>query len=297
MVAAPIVVGYDASEQSAVAVRWAAAEAALAGADVLVVHVWGFADRPGGGAGSSPLGQAVLAGVQAVADEGAEIVRRADASVAVSAVIGHGSPAQALVDRAHGARMLVLGRHGTGWFNEALTGSVATGAVQRATCPVVVVPADSAERRATGVVVVGIDGSAGADTALLTAVDEAVLRGSTLRIVTSWTRAEASATLSYWAVAYPGITPDEMALAHAERVQAAARALLAERELSIEVAWEVTEGPAAHVLTQASAAADLVVVGARGRGGLAGLLLGSVSRGVVRRSRCPVLVTRADVTA
>ncbi|MDM8084538.1 universal stress protein [Cellulomonas cellasea] len=292
---APIVVGYDASEQAAVAVRWAAGEAARSGRELLVVHAWGFADRPGGGAGHSPLGEAVLAGVQAVADEGAAIARAAAPGVAATGVVGHGSPAQALVDHARDARMLVLGRHGAGWFSGALTGSVATGAVQRASCPVAVVPADALEHARTDVVVVGVDGSAGSDTALLAAAAEAESRGATLRVVTTWTAAEASSALSYWAVAYPTVTPDEMALAHAERVQEAARTVLAERGARLEVSWEVTEGPAPHVLAQASTGADLVVVGARGRGGLAGLLLGSVSRNVVRRSHCPVLVTRADI--
>ncbi|WP_066581507.1 universal stress protein [Cellulomonas timonensis] len=293
--AAPIVVGYDASEQAAVAVKWAAGEAVRSASELIVVHAWGFADRPGGGAGHSPLGEAVLAGVQAVADDGAAIARAAAPGLQASGVVGHGSPAQALVDHAHGARMLVLGRHGTGWFSGALTGSVATGAVQRASCPVAVVPADSLEHPRTDVVVVGVDGSPGSDTALLAAADEATARDAMLRVVTSWTSAEATSTLSYWAVAYPSVTPDEMALAHAERVQEAARAILDERAAELEVAWEVTEGPAPHVLAQASTAADLVVVGARGRGGLAGLLLGSVSRNVVRRSHCPVLVTRADI--
>ncbi|WP_448630038.1 universal stress protein [Cellulomonas soli] len=72
-----VVVGYDASQQSATAVRWAAREAARTGSPLLVVHVWGFAHQRTGGAGTSWLGAQVIAGVQAVADEGVAVALEA----------------------------------------------------------------------------------------------------------------------------------------------------------------------------------------------------------------------------
>lgn len=286
-----VVVGYDASERSAAAVRWAAREAARTASPLLVVHVWGFAHQRTGGAGTSWLGAQVVAGVQAVADEGVAVALAAAPDVHARGFVGHGPPAQVLVDHSRDARLVVLGRHGTGWVREAVVGSVAAGVVQHAFCPVAVVP--EGEWTAHGVVLVGVDGSAGADLALDTAAELALARDAELRAVTTWTSVPVTSTMSYWVVAYPDATPDQLALAHAEQVQEVARARLARTAPEAKASWEITEGRAADVLVRASQSADLVVVGARGRGGLAGLLLGSVSRGVVRRAACPVLVTRA----
>lgn len=286
-----VVVGYDASERSAAAVRWAAQEAARTASPLLVVHVWGFAHQRTGGAGTSWLGAQVVAGVQAVADEGVAVALEAAPQVHARGFVGHGPPAQVLVDHSRDARLVVLGRHGTGWVREAVVGSVAAGVVQHAFCPVAVVP--EGEWSVHGVVVVGVDGSAGADLALDTAAEHAQARDAELRVVTSWTSVPVTSTMSYWVVAYPDASPDQLALAHAEQVQEVARARLARTAPEVKASWEIAEGRAADVLARASRSADLVVVGARGRGGLAGLLLGSVSRGVVRRAECPVLVTRA----
>ncbi|MFI2754509.1 universal stress protein [Cellulomonas sp. P22] len=290
---APVVVGYDTSEQSVAAVRWAAQEALRSRSELVVVHVWGFAHQPESAASRTWLREQVLAGVQAVADEGAFLAAEAAPGVVVTAVVGHGSPAQALVDRSTEARMLVLGRHGTGWFQEMVLGSVAVAAVQHATCPVAVVPQEAVGRDPRGLVVVGTDGSAGGDGALVTAAEQAVLRGADLRVVTTWTSTPVTSSMSYWVEAYPDVTPDEVAMAAAERVQETAREGFAQDYPDLEVSWDVAEGPASHVLVRASSDADLTVVGARGLGGLAGLLLGSVSRGVVRGAHSPVLVTRS----
>ncbi|GAA3803056.1 universal stress protein [Cellulomonas soli] len=286
-----VVVGYDASEHSVAAVRWAAREAARTASPLLVVHVWGFAHQRTGGAGTSWLGAQVVAGVQAVADEGVALAVEAAPEVHARGFVGHGPPAQVLVDHSRDARLVVLGRHGTGWVREAVIGSVAASVVQHAFCPVVVVPTGDVPDH--GVVVVGVDGSAGADAALDTAAEHSASRGAALRVLTAWTTVPVTSTMSYWVIAYPDSTPDQLALAHAEQVQEVARARLARTAPELQASWEIVEGRASDVLTAAARGADLVVVGARGRGGLAGLLLGSVSRGVVRHSPCPVLVTRS----
>lgn len=291
---APVVVGYDTSEQSAAAVRWAAQEALRSQSELVVVHVWGFAHQPQGEASRTWLREQVLAGVQAVADEGALLGAEAAPGVTATGVVGHGSPAQALVDRSAEARMLVLGRHGTGRFQEMVLGSVAVAAVQHATCPVAVVPQEAVDRHLRGLVVVGIDGSAGGDGALVTAAEEATLRGADLRVVTTWTSTPISSTMAYWVEAYPDVSPDEVAMTQAERVQATAREGFAQDHPDLEVSWDIAEGPASRVLVRASSDADLTVVGARGLGGLTGLLLGSVSRAVVRGAHSPVLVTRSE---
>lgn len=292
---AQVVVGYDGSERSAAAVRWAAQEAARTASPVLVVHVWGFAGQPSGGAGTSRLGAQVIAGIQEIAEDGARVARQAAPELPVTGTIGHGSPAQVLVDLSEGARLLVLGRRGAGWFTEALTGSVTAAVVQRASCPVVVVPHESAERESAGLVVVGIDGSPGADGALDAAATHARERGARLRVLTAWVPHGPRPTMSYWSRAYPDLSPDDVAQAEAERIQEEARESFAGDFPDVEVAWDIEAGPPATVLVEASKAADLTVVGARGSGGLAGLMVGSVSRGVVRHAHGPVLVTRSAV--
>jgi nucleotide-binding universal stress UspA family protein len=291
-----VVVGYDESPESADAVRWAALEAVRHGCALDVVHVWGFAHEPHGGAGSSPLGQRVLAAVEEVAHAGAQIARAAAPGVDVRAAVHHGPPAQVLVGLAHEARVLVLGRHGSGRFPGGFLGSVAGAVLAHAPCPVVVVPEGAVTGESYGSVVVGFDGSPGAYGALDAAARAATERGASLQVVTAWSPATETRALSYWALAYPDATPGEVALGRAEVLQEAARTWLAERSPGLEVGWDIEGGRAVEVLTEASRHADLTVVGARGLGGLTGLLLGSVSRGVVHRAQNAVLVTRAVET-
>ena len=136
-----VVAGYDDSAESAAAVRWAAAEAVRFGAPLEVVHVWGFAGEPHGGAGSSRLGEQVLAAVQAVADAGADLARESAPGVDVSAVVRHGSVGEVLVDLSRDALLVVVGRRGSGRVAGGLLGSVAHAVLHLAHCPVVVVPA------------------------------------------------------------------------------------------------------------------------------------------------------------
>ena len=103
--------------------------------------------------------------------------------------------------------------------------------------------------------------------------------------------------MTYWTLAYPDLSPGEVALQRAERVQAEAETWWAGAHPDIPVEWEVSAGSPVDVLVEASRDAGLVVVGARGRGGLASLLLGSVSRGVVHRAHAPVMVTRVGARA
>jgi len=287
---APVVVGYDASPESTVAVRWAAREASRRGVALDVVHVWGFAGEPRGGAGSGWLGEKVAEAVHAVADEGADAGRAQAPGLEVTGVVAYGSPAQALVDRAATAALLVVARSGTGRSPTSMVGSVAAGVLAHAPCPVVCVPASTDLDAGRRSVVVGLDGSPGSTAALAEAVE--IADGAPLTVVTTWTPITETTTLTYWATAYPDSSPDQVAAERAERVQEQARDWVTERFPDVEVSWVVERGRAGDVLVELSRHAGLTVIGARGRGGLASLLLGSVSRSVVRRAHGPVLVTR-----
>lgn len=289
-----VVVGYDGSAEGVAAVRWAAREAARQSLPLQVVHVWGLSgqlDLP-------PLGAAsayVRAGAQEVADEGGAVALEAAPGLDVSVVLADGPPAQALVDRAAGAAYLVVGRQGAGRLSGILMGSVALGTVQHAGCPVVVVPRTQVEPAATGRVVVGVDGSSAALGAVVAAARHAVVRGDRLVLVTAWRSPVHGRSLASWLREQPDLAPDDLARDAARRAQEPAVALLAEQFPGLEVEPVVEEGPAAHVLAQHAERADLLVVGTRGRGGIAGLVLGSVSQWLVARAACPVLVSRVGV--
>jgi len=150
-------------------------------------------------------------------------------------------------------------------------------------------------------IVVGVDGSPGSREALRWALDEARRREATLRIVHAWMVPLVEAMPEPWVL---GLTPpapsDEEVYEH---LRAAAQAVLdsavddAKAEPAVEVEGELVEGRAAPALIEAARDADLLVVGSRGRGGFAGLLLGSVSAQCAHHSPCPLVVVPPDAAA
>jgi nucleotide-binding universal stress UspA family protein len=151
---------------------------------------------------------------------------------------------------------------------------------------------DVAERvEVDGGVVVGDDGSECAALALRWGAEEARLRKCVLHIVRAWSISSAPRPRS-WKVGYaPSLEEYEEAVVEEMRRD------LAEHvgdfdELTIE--YHPVHAPSAQALLSASTGADLLVVGSRGRGGFAGLVLGSVSEQVVRHAGCPVVVIRSN---
>ncbi|MGY3564787.1 universal stress protein [Sinomonas sp. RB5] len=134
-------------------------------------------------------------------------------------------------------------------------------------------------------IVVGVDGSPASGKALDWAIEEARLRGGSLRVITAWH--------------YPvlgdaaGAGPDVDVFRQSAADDQAALLSAAGGERS-GLSAEVIEGSAVQVLLDAARDADLLVVGSRGHGGFAGLLLGSVSAQLVHHAPCPVLVVREN---
>ncbi|UZN04620.1 universal stress protein [Cellulomonas sp. S1-8] len=288
---AHVVVGYDGSPESVAAVRWAAGAARRRGMPLQVVHVWGLA----GHLDTPPLRATsayVRAGAQEVAEEGAQIARAAAPDIEVTGVLDDGPPARALVDRAAHAALIVLGRHGAARLSGVLLGSVALGTLQHAPCPVVVVPRTDGDRAPTGLVVVGVDGSRHALGAVDAAGRYAAGADAHVRVVACWQVPVHGRSLMAWLREFPEVPPEDLAVQAAERALEGARALITERYPQVEVELLVEEGPTARVLARHAEKADLLVVGTRGRGGLAGLVLGSVSQWLVARAACPVAVSR-----
>jgi nucleotide-binding universal stress UspA family protein len=138
-------------------------------------------------------------------------------------------------------------------------------------------------------IVVGIDGSEGSHRALRWAYEEARVHGAKLLVVTAWMVPAPPVAPPY------GSFPWEGSFDFSETAKEALTTSISEvlgSDPGVEVESEVVEGNAPLVLLEKSATADLLVVGSRGHGAFAGMLLGSVSQHVTAHAKCPVVVIR-----
>ena len=141
-------------------------------------------------------------------------------------------------------------------------------------------------------IVVGVDGSEGAASALEFAAAEAALRGATVRIVSAW---DLPPTVYEAGLApAPPLIPETMEALSERAQQLADEGLATVKKLQPSVSGEAVavQGQAADALLAQAEEADLIVVGRRGLGGFKSLLLGSVSQQVVQHASCPVVVVR-----
>lgn len=147
-------------------------------------------------------------------------------------------------------------------------------------------------RADTNTIVVGVDHSEGAKEALRFALDEAKLRGASVRAVHAWTFVPPGA--GFIETGYTGADVDVSELhGAAETVLASTIAEVAAADAGVTIERRVVEGTPAGVLVDEARDADLLVVGSRGHGGFTGLLLGSVSQQVAHHASCPVVIVRA----
>jgi nucleotide-binding universal stress UspA family protein len=142
-----------------------------------------------------------------------------------------------------------------------------------------------------GGVVVGHDGSGCAQGALTWAANLAERAGWPLHVVRAWRIATAPQPASWVPGFVPPITDYEAAV-QADLESDVAAVLGPNRRC--EITCHVVHAQPVKALIQAAEGADVLVVGARGRGGFAGLLLGSVSDQVTHHAPCPVTVVRSD---
>jgi nucleotide-binding universal stress UspA family protein len=208
----------------------------------------------------------------------------ADERVDVCEELVHETAVPTLVDASKDARMIVVGSRGQGAWHRALLGSVSTGLIHHAHCPVAVIrdPAESSAARG-GPVVVGIDGSNASELATTLAFDEARCRGTELIALHAWLDTE---TPNLPQEAWTEFRP------YAERTLTECLASWTDRYPEVTVQRRVVfDQPARHLL-EAAESAQLVVVGSHGRGGFAGMLVGSVSNTVVHEIHTPVIVAR-----
>jgi nucleotide-binding universal stress UspA family protein len=140
-----------------------------------------------------------------------------------------------------------------------------------------------------GGIVAGHDGSRHADRALRWAADWARRAGCGLHVVRTWVLSSAPRPES-WSPGYvPPMSDFEQAVLGLLETDVRDLELPAE----VPVSCHVVHGTPARRLVEVSAHAELLVVSARGRGGFAGLVMGSTTDQVVRHAKCPVVVIRA----
>lgn len=289
-----VVVGVDGSPSCRVAVRWAAREAMMRSVPLTLVHV-----VPTYMAGSSSLAwpggpspaelrqwqedeaRKIIADAIKVVEDSAEDKDRPE----INSELFFGGPVPTLVDLSKEAKMVVVGCRGQSALRRGLLGSVSTGLVHHAHCPVAVIHDEvpSSLQSAQLPVLVGIDDSPASELATAIAFDEASWRGVDLVALHAWSDTDVTDIPSVELSAGKAVP---------EEILAKRLAGFQERYPDVTVRRVVVwDRPARHLLDR-SESAQLVVVGSHGRGGFAGMLLGSVSTAVVHAARTAVIVAR-----
>ncbi|MFI6825135.1 universal stress protein [Micromonospora sp. NPDC050187] len=279
----PVVVGVDGSPASLVAAEHGARAAALRSRPLHLVH--GYLHPLGYGVPVNPYDL----GLPEPSDEARTMLEKTAADLrgrwpelAVEARQVAGGPGATLVEESRRAELVVVGSRGLGGFAGLLLGSVSAQVAGHAHCPVLVVRPADRQVAAVGPVLVGVDGSELAELAVGHAAEEAARQGVPLVL------AHVVAPDAH-PVTEDAAGNDQVA----DRLLAETAATVRQRHPELAVTERVLRAAeTASALVEASADAALVVVGSRGRGGFAGLLLGSVSQALVQHARCPVLVAR-----
>jgi nucleotide-binding universal stress UspA family protein len=279
----PIVVGVETDPTRQSALAWAADEAARRQVPLRPVRAEGVPTRgqrmpevpPSWAEWNEELhrsGKQVLA-------EAVDFVADRHPEVEVDAVLAEGDPVWVLGEESRTATAVVLGSQHLSRAQEVFgSAAVALPLMTRAHCPVVVVPEAEHATGEPGFYVVGVDGSEHSTAAVDLAFEEASLRGAQVRALYVW-------------------EPGPLRIFDEYGVQQQCRRLLSEtvagrhaRYPDVDLRHELAVGHPVQALTDASADALGLVVGTRGHGGFTGMLLGSVSQGVLHYARCPVLV-------
>ena len=273
-----VLVGVDGAPEGQLALRWAvdAADRRQAAVRVVRSYLSELSQWPATGAEGYLSEPPPIEKYQAELDAAVDYVRDRLGYENGSGWLTEQRAADAILTEAAEAELVVVGTKSRSKLSAAVLGSVATAVTAKSPRPVVVVRGD----RRTGPVLVGTDGSPDSDEALKFGFEEADKTGTALDVAYCWHPqdrhgtpiASARKALQDWLA--ESLTP------------------YGEQYPSVVVQASVVEGRAAQRLTELTSTASLAVVGSRGRGGVAGLLLGSVSQSLLHHADCPVAVVR-----
>lgn len=288
----PIVVGVDGSTESELALDWGVDEARRRGLSLHLVH----ARRLAGSMSSPPHGGPTTwhdpAWVLRAARDRVSILgvdHLIDLVVSDEEVLV--PAATALIAASSAADTVVVGAHRRGPFETALLGSTSLRVAAHAACPVVVVRRPASRDVAHPQIVIGVDSSSAPTDALAYAFHRASDQGLPLTVICAWT-----GDVDVEALDVTDAVGDEVRAAAVNAQLAALRETVRpwrEKFPDVRVHVIVATGTPADVLVDESWAAELVVVGSHGLGGLRGLLLGSVAESVLHRAHCPVAVVHS----
>ena len=272
--AGEIVVGYDGSGDSELALDWADQLAAEQGRPlrVLISEV----DATQVLEATSDWHAAKVAQLEADARDRLAGARAVDKEVEIVST----PPTQALIDASARAAVVVVGARGHSLLSGVVLGSVSQHVSRHASCPVIV--ARAPYHPDTDRIVVGVDGSSGSRKALQFAFDHASRNAAPITAIHAWRNVGRG-------TGGEGLVEEIRA---AERILSEALAGFSDQFPDVKVTTEAIPVAPQRVLADASQSAALVVVGSRGLGAFAGLLLGSVSQSVLHHAQCTVAVVR-----
>ncbi|CAH0131435.1 Universal stress protein MT2061 [Arthrobacter sp. Bi26] len=277
-----IVVGFNGSAGSEAALTWALERAARNKLPVIVVHA--VDDR-----WMSPDFQYH----EIIRDAGMDLLQQARASASVQAPdvevdiqLRHGSGGSVLREVSKEAAIVVVGGHDKRWLDGGPITDRALQVVSASECPVAVIPAKAAAG-AKGVVV-GVDGSEESLQAVAFAAKEADLGGDELTVVLAFKKPArwVEKQLPSSGLAESMVEEDRIVLAESV-------AGLGDKypDMTVRQRLETNTEPA-KALVDIAAAARLLVIGSRGRGGFSRTVLGSTAHAVLLQLPCPTIVTR-----
>ncbi len=282
-----IVVGVDGSPSALAAVDWSAAAARRYGLPLELVHAYPV-NYPVGMSDPGALPPPAQDWVPGFLEEARAEVARAWPDVDVSVLAVPATPASTLVSMSRTAALVVVGAHGRSTVSRIVLGSVSRHVTAHAHCPAVVVRGEQPDPALP--VAVGIDDSPTAQAALAWAFHEASLRRASLTVFHAW---EETTLTGYgiWAPP-PGLEEDLRQAAH--QLMAGAVRGWVEKYPDVAVHEIVERRHPLTAVVEHSRHAQLLVLGAHGRGAFRGMTIGSLPATVVHQSACPVVVVPPD---